>query len=102
MPEGNVRLRNRRQQPVELHLPGGVLVLPPHGETLVAPSMLATPQLAWLVARKALAAEPEPATAATPDPAPATNPEAPAATAPPAVARPRARTARDRRRAPKP
>ncbi len=67
MPEDRVLLRNRRAQPVELHLPGGVLVLPPRGERAVPGSCLEHPQLAWLLARKALDTRALPA----PPPAPA-------------------------------
>lgn len=51
---GQLLLRNRRAQPVELHLPGGVLVLPPLGQALVNAACIELPQLAWLLARKAV------------------------------------------------
>jgi hypothetical protein len=54
MPDETVRLCNRRQQPVELHLPTGVLVLPPAGEALVPRAVLETPQVSWLLGRRVL------------------------------------------------
>jgi hypothetical protein len=68
MSEQAVRLRNCRQQPVELHLPYGVIVLPPGGEAVVPASLLATtPQLAWLVDRGKLSTEPLAAASASSD-----------------------------------
>ena len=58
MPEATVLLRNRRDQPVELHLPGGVQVLAPHGQLCVEASLLNTPQVAWLLSTKALGTAP--------------------------------------------
>jgi hypothetical protein len=68
MSENTVRLCNRRRQPVELHLPYGVIVLPPGGETVVPASQLTTPQLAWLVDSGKLSAEPVAAASESSDP----------------------------------
>jgi hypothetical protein len=96
MPEETVRLRNRRQQPVELHLPHGVLVLPPAGDALVSPSVLTTPQVSWLLSRRVLSTEVVSNVAAIDVPAPAS------AVASRAVKPRRAATATRTRRAPKP
>ena len=98
MPEETVRLRNRRQQPVELHLPSGVLVLPPGGEAQVARSVLAAPQVALLIARHALDTAPQPE-AAAPDAAAAPG-RSRAAGTDRRVARPRSGSTRRGRRAP--
>jgi len=59
-PAPTVRLVNRRNQPVELHLGTDVRVLLPGAATAVDANQLATPQLAWLVAQRALVVQAAP------------------------------------------
>jgi hypothetical protein len=67
MSEKAVRLRNCRKQPVELHLPYGVIALPPGGEAVVSASLLTSPHLAWLVDSGKLSTEPVAAASESPD-----------------------------------
>ena len=96
MPDETVRLRNCRKQPVELHLPYGVVVLPPGGEAIVASALLETPQLALFLTRRLIAVEP-----VDPPDAPAADSDVPPA-ASAKKARRKATTTRRSRRAPKP
>jgi hypothetical protein len=45
---------NYRNQPVELHLPGGLIVLPPRGRATLAQADLASPQLRVLEASRVI------------------------------------------------
>ena len=104
MPEPQVLLRNRRDQPVELHLPGGVQVLAPHAQLCVDASLLDTPQLAWLLSHKALDAAPAapaapPSVVPTAPPAAAARREPAARPAVPKAAPVAAAPARGKRRA---
>lgn len=102
MPEPQVLLRNRRDQPVELHLPGGVQVLAPHGQLCVDASLRDTPQVTWLLSKKALDAAPTAAAALVVAPAAAAaKPKAAARPAVPKAAPVAAAPARGKRRASK-
>lgn len=73
------RVTNRQNQPVELHLPSGLIVLPPRGEADVDASDLESPQLRVLrKGRRITAEEIAPAAPAPPaGAAPAAKPAAP-------------------------
>jgi hypothetical protein len=100
-----VLLRNRRQQPVELHLGTGVLVLAPGASAPVPAALLAVPQLAWMLAQGHVDQRPVPppdlaaAAAAAARKPPAAAKKAPKAHPP---APPAAPQARGRRRAHQP
>ncbi len=107
MPEPQVLLRNRRAQPVELHLPGGVCVLGPDGQIAIDAALLVMPQLAWLLAQKVLDTGPAPglAEAADATAVAAALHEAPAVahkSIPKATAKAAAHTAGGKRRSSKP
>jgi hypothetical protein len=114
MSENTVRLRNRRQQPVEVHLPYGVIVLPPGGDAVVSSSALATPQLSYLVRSEKVWIESVAPAGGASDPADAADladardtggdqeSEESPATARPAAAKPKRNTTRRSGRAPKP
>lgn len=75
-----VTLVNRRSQPVELHFGSVVRVLMPGARTAVDATQLATPQVAWLIARKVLVVQ---ATPPKPEPVEALPPRASEAVAMP-------------------
>ena len=105
MAEPQVLLRNRRAQPVELHLPSGVCVLGPDGQTMIDAALLVMPQLAWLLANKALDTGPAADLAEAATAAAAALHEAPAParkSVPKAAAKAAAHTTGGKRRASKP
>lgn len=65
--EQNIRVRNTRQQPVELHLPGRVVVLSPAGAAELEPGEIASPQVQVLLRHRLIqieASQPAPAESA--------------------------------------
>jgi hypothetical protein len=79
------RITNLRAQPLELHLPGRVLVLEPRGQAEVGEGEVTVPQLAHLARRRLVSVRRESAAPATP------------AASPPAPTRAKTRQPRKRR-----
>lgn len=61
---------NQRDQPVELHGAGGVVVVPPRGQVEVSADDVVSPQLQALVQRRVLVVRPAPPPAEETPPAP--------------------------------
>jgi hypothetical protein len=75
---------NHRDQPVELHLPSGLVVLPPRGRAVVSEADLAARQLQVLRSGRLITTQeiaPEPRSESGPEPEPEREPAA----APPSV-----------------
>jgi hypothetical protein len=58
-PQPRPVVTNERNQPVELHLPSGLIVLPPRGRAELAPADLGAGQLRALIASRAITIQEE-------------------------------------------